>query len=65
MLEILKFVLSGFWVFCGFTIIVNVSLYYIVNMIVKMWSRFMRHLNISKHGWPPPHLDGDGDFKTN
>ena len=23
-----------------------------------------RHLNIRKHGWPPSHLDADGDFKT-
>lgn len=22
---------------------------------------FFRHLNIKAHGWPPPHLDADGD----
>lgn len=27
------------------------------------WNRLMRHLNIRKHGWPPEHLDADGDFK--
>ena len=28
-----------------------------------VWNRFMRHLNIRKAGWPPAHLDADGDFK--
>lgn len=23
----------------------------------------MRCLMVRKHGWPPPHLDADGDFK--
>lgn len=22
-----------------------------------------RAINIRRHGWPPPHLDADGDFK--
>jgi len=25
--------------------------------------RLLRHLNIRKAGWPPPHCDADGDFK--
>lgn len=29
----------------------------------KMWKSVMRHANIRKQGWPPPHLDADGDFK--
>jgi len=28
-----------------------------------VWNRAMRHLNIRRHGWPPAHLDADGDFK--
>lgn len=31
--------------------------------VFRIWNRFMRHLNIRKHGWPPPHCDADGDFK--
>jgi hypothetical protein len=27
-------------------------------------NRIMRHWNIHKHGYPPPHCDADGDFKT-
>ena len=26
-------------------------------------NRVMRHWNIHKHGYPPPHCDADGDFK--
>ena len=30
---------------------------------IRMWSRLMRCLSIRKAGWPPPHLDADGDFQ--
>jgi len=30
---------------------------------LRCWTRFIRHLNIRKAGWPPPHLDADGDFR--
>ena len=26
-------------------------------------NRILRHLNIRKHGWPPEHLDADGDSR--
>jgi hypothetical protein len=26
-------------------------------------NRPLRHMNIRKHGWPPVHCDGDGDFR--
>ena len=32
-------------------------------LLFRAWNRLMRHLNIRKHGWPPAHLDADGDFK--
>ena len=32
-------------------------------LILKMWHMFIRYLIIRKHGYPPPHCDGDGDFK--
>lgn len=37
--------------------------YMVTATIFKIWNRFMRHLNIRKHGWPPAHCDADGDFK--
>ena len=27
------------------------------------WNRLLRHLNVRKAGWPPVHLDADGDWK--
>lgn len=29
----------------------------------RLVNRFIRHRNIVAHGWPPEHLDADGDFK--
>jgi hypothetical protein len=27
-------------------------------------NRTMRMLNVRAHGWPPSHLDADGDFRS-
>lgn len=32
--------------------------------LFRCWNRLVRHLNIRAKGWPPPHLDADGDLKT-
>lgn len=29
----------------------------------KILNRFFRHRNIVARGWPPAHLDADGDWK--
>ena len=34
-----------------------------LQMMGKGFNRFMRHLNVRKHGWPPAHLDADGDWR--
>ncbi len=48
----------------GWTLfVIMVVLIGIIRLIFRSWNRFMRHLNIRKHGWPPPHCDADGDFK--
>ena len=31
--------------------------------IFRSVNRYFRHKNIASKGWPPSHLDGDGDFK--
>lgn len=31
--------------------------------VVIIINRIMRHLNIRKHGYPPPHCDADGDLR--
>ena len=33
-----------------------------LSFLFRCWNRFMRHLNIRKHGWPPAHCDADGDY---
>ena len=40
------------------------SIYYTIkHLTFVLPNRYIRHLNISKNGWPPKHLDADGDFK--
>lgn len=34
------------------------------NCIKDCWNRFLRHLNICNNGWPPSHLNADGDWKN-
>lgn len=61
--KILEIAFIGFWQFVGMVILLNTVAYFIVNGLLKIWSRFMRMLMVRKHGWPPSHLDADGDFK--
>lgn len=35
----------------------------LLNTILKLFNRIFRSLNIMIRGWPPSHLDGDGDWK--
>jgi hypothetical protein len=37
------------------------ALYISTRFLFRCWNRWMRHLNIKAHGWPPAHLDADGD----
>ena len=46
-----------FFIIVGFGIIIEIIFKYGIN-------RPLRHANIKKHGWPPAHLDADGDFKN-
>lgn len=42
-------------------LIVVIPTYMVTRALLLVWSRFIRHLNIRSQGWPPPHLDADGD----
>lgn len=61
--KIIEIAFSGFWPFFGMMILLNGAAYYTVNGLVKIWRMFMRMLMVRKHGWPPSHLDADGDWK--
>ena len=60
--KILDIAFSGFWPFLGMLILLNLILAGTLNVIYKSWRRFMRMLMVRKHGWPPEHLDADGNF---
>ena len=34
----------------------------VLQFVLNFWNRFLRHLSVRKHGWPPGHLDTDGDW---
>lgn len=34
-----------------------------IRLFINLPNRIMRHWNIHKHGYPPPHCDADGDFR--
>lgn len=66
MTRIFELALSGFWEFCGVFLLLSLlySLFTsFVLLVVRLVNRWIRHLNIKQHGWPPAHLDADGDFK--
>ena len=50
MMEILEFALSGFWKFVGCTILFNGGAYFLVNGLIKVWTRLMRMIMVSIHG---------------
>ncbi len=35
----------------------------VVRTMCTLPNRILRHWNIRKHGYPPPHCDADGDFR--
>lgn len=43
---------------------VLIGLYIIARYGFRSWNRLMRHMNVRNAGWPPAHLDADGDFKV-
>jgi hypothetical protein len=63
MLEILKFSVSGFFTFIGCYMIIVAVLYFVINGVVRIFVRFFRTITILFRGWPPSHLDADGDFR--
>lgn len=59
MTEILQIYISSFWAWAG----ISVGIGSILDFILKMWNRWLRHRNIMARGWPTAHLmDADGDI---
>ena len=53
---------GGFWKFVGYWIMIGLGLGIPAKLIAVIINRPLRHWNIRKHGYPPPHCDADGDF---
>lgn len=52
------------WTFCLlFCPMVLCAVALTTNFGFKCWNRWLRSRNIKHQGWPPSHLDADGDFK--
>lgn len=58
-MEIVKFIFSSFWIWFGAFMLLSIPF----ESIVRIVTLLIRGSNISKHGWPPTHLDADGDFR--
>lgn len=55
--------MNGYEFMGAYWFLVLLAIYIISRCAFRCWNRLMRHLNVRKHGWPPAHLDADGDFK--
>lgn len=53
----IRFLFSSFWIFIGFIVILTIVLQAIIIII----SRIIRRSILIKCGWPPAHVDSDGD----
>jgi hypothetical protein len=56
--KLIEIAFSGFWHFIGAMIILTL----ILKSILIAITSFTRMAMIRKHGWPPAHLDADGDL---
>jgi hypothetical protein len=56
----LKFTTEHPW----FTLLILLALWELASLPFKTVNRVIRHRNIAKAGWPPEHVDADGDPVT-
>ena len=62
-IELIKWSCGGFWRFIGAYGLIGMFLYFTINFTLRIVSRILRVINITINGYPPTHLDADGDFK--
>ena len=44
-----------------FSLLILIGIYNLAEWPFRLVNRAIRHRNIASAGWPPSHLDGDGD----
>ena len=55
---------TGFLFFIAIIPTISWHIIIIFNKINDLVTKFIRMVNIIMRGWPPSHLDADGDFQT-
>lgn len=66
-MKILEFIAENPWQFFfmgPFILAFLCAAYGIVRLIVHLVNRLLRTIKVAIRGWPPEHLDADGDWKT-
>lgn len=63
MTEIITFASGGPWLAFFLAWIAAWLIVAPFNFVFRCWNRYLRSRNIAARGWPPAHLDADGDFK--
>lgn len=68
--QLLTYAYGGFWAFIGTGIVIAIlihasvsALQIITTFIFRLINRFIRMTIVLIRGWPPNHLDADGDWK--
>lgn len=57
--DFLEITFRSIWHFFGMLLLISV----VLGAPCRIINRCIRHLNIRAKGWPPEHLDADGDWK--
>lgn len=63
---LIEFVFSDPAVFFGSLLLIGIFdcwFIAVLNSVCRIVNRVLRSVNIALRGWPPAHLDADGDFK--
>lgn len=56
-MKVLELATHCFWHFVGIFAIGYVTLYFLIQAIIRLY----RMVTVMVRGWPPAHLDADGD----
>jgi hypothetical protein len=58
MKEFFEFACRDFWTYIGVLTILLIP----GNVIVRLWKAYLNYKTINSIGWPPSHLDKNGNY---